>query len=56
MHTLPQLNFPKDKAVSASAQDFIISCLNVDPSERPTVKEMISHPYLMEMKVRVCFD
>ncbi|GAX79722.1 hypothetical protein CEUSTIGMA_g7163.t1 [Chlamydomonas eustigma] len=50
-----KLKFPKDTPVSENAQEFIIRCLNVDPSERPTVKEMITHPYVLEMKKRASF-
>ena len=37
--------------LSAAAQNFISTCLNLDPSERPTVVELIEHELLAEMRV-----
>ena len=36
-----------DASVPLAARDFISSCLSKDPSERPSVKQLLRHPWLL---------
>lgn len=45
-----EVNFPSK--VSDSAKRFILSCLEVEPINRPTVVELMEHDLLTVMRVR----
>ncbi|BEJ14590.1 hypothetical protein CspHIS471_0403570 [Cutaneotrichosporon sp. HIS471] len=40
--------FPEDKEISASAQNLIMSILNTDPQERPTLEEILQHQWFLD--------
>lgn len=40
--------FPEDKEISASAQNLIMSILNTDPQERPTLDEILKHQWFID--------
>lgn len=40
--------FPDDKEISASAQDLIMSILNTDPQERPSLEEILKHQWFLD--------
>lgn len=44
------ISFDSDawKHVSAHCKDFITKCLNKDPSRRPTVEELLEHPFIKQ--------
>jgi len=37
--------FPENFEISEPAKDFIKKCLTIDPSKRPSVEELRSHPW-----------
>ncbi|CAN4108056.1 unnamed protein product [Withania somnifera] len=39
---------PIPDTLSTEAQDFIKSCLRVNPSDRPTAAELLEHPFIMK--------
>jgi len=39
-------SFPEDIHMSAEAKDLIIKILNLDPSKRPKIDEIMAHPFL----------
>jgi polo-like kinase 1 len=43
-----QYEFPPDKEISTSAQELIMSILNSDPRLRPTLQEILQHPWFQE--------
>lgn len=39
---------PIPDTLSTEAQDFIKSCLRVNPNDRPTAAELLEHPFVMK--------
>lgn len=39
-------SFPENVSISENARDIIARILNNDPSRRPTVDEILSHPWI----------
>ena len=41
-----QYSFPDSVTISESAKDLIVRILNTDPARRPTVDEILAHPWI----------
>lgn len=41
-------DFPEDKEISASAQNLVMSILNTDPQERPTLDQILKHQWFLD--------
>lgn len=39
---------PISDTLSTEAQDFIKSCLQVNPNDRPTAAQLLEHPFVMK--------
>ena len=37
---------PVPNSLSSDAQDFILKCLQVNPSDRPTAGQLLDHPFV----------
>ena len=48
-----KFHFQKWSHISASAKDFITSCLQVDPAKRPTIEQVLKHPWIAKHE---CFQ
>lgn len=40
--------FPADREISRSARDLIMSILNTDPEKRPTLDQIMTHPWFLD--------
>lgn len=45
----PELIKQSIEALDSNQQDFINICLHVDPTKRPTAKQLLFHPLLFEV-------
>ncbi|KYR01844.1 putative protein serine/threonine kinase [Tieghemostelium lacteum] len=50
----PKLSNPKDW--SPSFNDFLSKCLTKDPEQRPSVSELLSHPFMQSAKTTECLN
>lgn len=40
--------------MSELSRDFIVACLRKKPQERPTIAQLLHHPWVRSYMVRVC--
>jgi serine/threonine-protein kinase 24/25/MST4 len=51
LFTIPKVESPKlEGNFSKELKDFVAQCLNKNPNERPTAKELLKHPCLLKAK------